>query len=117
MVAARFGGYRNRLTDRAGHFTFHSLCSHERDVNLDITARCGGVHSGNNFFNIPAQDGPLLIAEHDKSNFPARQDLLIPHIFIGRQQKFEACGFGRRYQVIIHQPVPSVRWLPQQHGF
>lgn len=58
----------------------------ERYIHLGIAARCCGAHGGNDPFNVSAQGWPLLVSENDKSDFPARQVLLIPDVFVGRQQ-------------------------------
>jgi hypothetical protein len=42
-----------------------------RDVYLGIAARCGRLHSGDNELSVPPQSRPLLVADHDKCNFPA----------------------------------------------
>jgi hypothetical protein len=40
----------------------------------------------------------LLVSKDDKSDFPARQVLPVPDVFVGRQQKLKTRGLSGRYQ-------------------
>jgi hypothetical protein len=79
----------------------------ERNLHFDVAARRCRAHGGDDPFNILAQNRPLLVSENDKSDFPARQVLLVPDILVGRQQKLKARGFSGRYQFSVSKPVPS----------
>jgi hypothetical protein len=79
-----------------------------RDVHLGIAARRGRVHSGDNEFSVPAQSGPLLLADHDKCNSPpAFQVLLVTHVLVGREQNLEISILRSCYQLAISKSVPS----------
>jgi hypothetical protein len=56
---------------------------------------------------VAAQDGPLLVSDDHKRDFPAFQVLLVTHIFVRGQQKLEAGSLGSRYQFAIGEPIPS----------
>jgi hypothetical protein len=79
----------------------------ERDVHFGAGARGGRVHRSNDLFNLSAQGRPLLVSENHKSDFTARQVLLVPNVFVGRQQNLKACGLGDRYQFAVNKPVSS----------
>jgi hypothetical protein len=49
----------------------------------------------------------LLIADHYERNLPALQVLLVPDIFVSRQEKIEAFRFSSCYQFAINETVPS----------
>src|ERR1035437_9725321 len=73
----------------------------ERNVHFGVAARCGRVEGGNYLFHVSAQGRPLLVSENDKSDFSARQVLLVPDVFVGRQQKVKARGLSDRYQFAV----------------
>jgi hypothetical protein len=55
----------------------------------------------------------LLIAEHDEGKLPARQVLLVTHVFVGGKQKLETGGLSLRYQFAVYQPVPPAGGAPR----
>ena len=69
----------------------------ERDFNLGIAAGRCCIDGSNYPFNVSAQCRPLLISENDKGDFAARQVLLIPDVFVSRQQNLKARGLGDSY--------------------
>ena len=66
----------------------------ERDFHFGIAAWRGRVQSSNNPVNVAAQDGPLGVSKDDDGNFPGRQVLLMPHVFVGSHKYFEGRGLG-----------------------
>ena len=64
------------------------------DFNLRIAARRNPVQGRNNPVNVAAQDGPLGVSKNDDGDFPARQVLLIPYVFVGCHKYFEGRGLG-----------------------
>ena len=79
----------------------------ERNFHFGITARRGCIHGGYDPFNVVAQSGPLLIADHHKRDFATGQVLLVTHVFVGRQQKLETFRLSCRYELAVSKSVPS----------
>ena len=79
----------------------------ERNFYFCLAAGCRRVDGYDNSFKVAAQSGPLLIADHRKRKFSARQILLIAHVFVGRQQKLEARRLHCRYQFAVNEPIPA----------
>ena len=79
----------------------------ERNFHFGVAARYGRVHGGNDLFHLSAQSRPLLVSENHKSDFSARQVLLVPDVLVGCQQKVKARSLSGRYQFAVHKPIPS----------
>jgi hypothetical protein len=65
------------------------------DFDLGIAARLSPVQGNNNLINVITQYRPLGVCEDDDGDFPARQVLLVPHVFVSRHKYFEGRGLGR----------------------
>ena len=76
--------------------------------NLGETARCRRVHGGNHVSDVPLQDGPLRVAEHDDGNRAPGQILPVTHVLVGGDQQLKAFVFGRAEQVAVLER--SHRW-------
>jgi hypothetical protein len=72
----------------------HPAALSDWDFDLDIAARLGPVQGTNNPINVMAQYRPLGVSEDDDRDFPARQVLLVPHVFVGRHKYCEGRGLG-----------------------
>ena len=64
------------------------------DFDLDIAPRLSPIQGNNNPINVIAQYRPLGVSKNDDGDFPARQVLLVPHVFVGRHKYFEGRGLG-----------------------
>ena len=74
---------------------------------FDKTARCCGVDRGDNPIYVKAQDGPLLIANHDERDLAAFEVLLEAHVLVGRQEQLKSLRFGYGDKVAIREPIPA----------
>jgi hypothetical protein len=56
---------------------------------------------------MPPQNGPLLIAEDEERNSPARQILLVTNVLVSGDQEIKPCRLGGGYQFAVNQSIPS----------
>ena len=62
------------------------------DFDLDIAPRLSPIQGNNNPINVITQYRPLGVSKDDDGDFPARQVLLVPHVFVSRHKYFEGRG-------------------------
>lgn len=79
----------------------------ERNFHFEIATRRGCIHRSHDPFNVAAQNGPLLIADYHKRDFPALQVLLVADVLVRREQNFETFRLGCRDQLAVNEAIPS----------
>src|ERR1035437_9358955 len=77
----------------------------QRHFDELIASRCRRIDFGRYRRSVVANDGPDIGAEHDQSELPARQILLVPDVLIGRNHHVEP----RRFRHLKKLPVFKLR--------
>ena len=79
----------------------------ERYFNLREAALCRGIHGVHDPFDVAAQNGPSLVAEHHERDCPARKVLLVAEVPVRRQQNIEARCLSRRDKRTVRHSFPT----------
>ena len=64
------------------------------NLDLRVAAGLSGIYGSDNSLNVPAQHGPLRVAEHNERNFPNCQVLLVTHVLVGSDDHCETGFLG-----------------------
>ena len=79
----------------------------ERDFYFRITTRRTGIYRRGYSVEMQPDKRPLLIAENNQRNFPARKILLVPDVLVGAEKHVVSSLLGLLNQFAVLHLVPA----------